>query len=102
MRADFGRGLAVLDLELLAVLLREATEEWCLVSLDRHEAHAAVPVLFGLECLDLALSVHDETERDALHTTRGETEGQLRPDEGGDVVADETIELAACSIERAR
>ena len=89
--------VAVLDLELLAVLLREARDERrsspAAVRL-RRELRAAVPVLLGDERLDLALAVDDEPERDALHATGGEPERELRPDERRHVVADDAVEHA--------
>ncbi|MFT3772551.1 MAG: hypothetical protein QM820_44740 [Minicystis sp.] len=58
------------------------------------QRHADVPVLLGLEGADLALAVDDEAQGHRLHAAGREAEGELRPDQRGDVVAHDAIENA--------
>jgi hypothetical protein len=95
--ARLARFVAVLDGQLLAVARHEAADE----GLGRlllagagsgAERRAAVPVLLGDERLDLALTIDDEPQRDALHAPGAQAEGELAPDEGRHVVSDDAVE----------
>jgi len=50
------------------------------------------------ERFDFALAVDDETEGHRLNAAGREAEGELRPHQRGDVVADDAIEDAACAL----
>src|SRR5690606_10996563 len=84
------------DLDLVAVCGGESRLE--AGAGDATEGDADVPVLLGHEGLDLALPVDDETEGDRRHPPGGETERELRLDQGGDVVAGAPIEHLASAL----
>ncbi len=88
--AHGGRLRGVGDLDLGAVGGGELHGE--ALPRDRLQGGADVPVLDGLEGLDLALAVDDQAERHGLHAPGREAEGELGPDQGRDVVADDAVE----------
>src|SRR5205814_10291742 len=73
------RGLAVVDLELVALLLDDFGRER-LAGVVR-ERGLERPVLLRFERLDLALAVDDEPERDRLDAPRGKSVADLLPEE---------------------
>jgi len=50
-----------------------------------------LPVLVRLERADLALAVHDQAKRDALHASRTEASGHLAPEHGAHHVAHDAV-----------
>ena len=67
------------------------------IELRRHrsgETRRDVPVLFGNERVDFAFAVADELQRDRLHPARAQAAPDLVPEDGTDLVADQTIEHA--------
>ena len=84
------RRLAVVDLELVALLLDDLGRER-LARVVR-ESGLEGPVLLRFEGLDLALAVDDEPERDGLDAARGEAVADLLPEERRHGVAHETVD----------
>src|SRR6202035_3925557 len=62
------------------------------------EAREDVPVLHRDELLDLPLSIAHELQRDRLHASGAQPSADLVPQEGADLVADESIEDAARAL----
>src|SRR2546429_8391612 len=87
------RGLTVVDLELVALLLDALGRER--LACEVRERRLERPVLLRLERLDLALAVHDETERDRLDTAGREPVADLLPEEWRHRVADEPVDDSA-------
>ena len=82
--------------ELLAVPVRQPGDERC--AGDRRECRLDRPVFAVDERLDLALAVDDNTQRDRLDAPRRLGAGQLAPQDGGQVEADEIVERAPRSV----
>src|SRR5690606_31598981 len=57
-----------------------------------------LPVILADEALDLAFAVADETQRHGLHTTSRTGAGELAPQNGREIEANEIIEGAASKI----
>src|SRR5256712_635076 len=62
------------------------------------EPREDVPVLFGHEPLDLALAIAHQLQGDRLDAAGAETAAHLVPEQRTELVADESIEHAACAL----
>ena len=90
--AHAARGLAVLDLELLAVGPGQARQER-----DGALPRSATPTFQYSSGMNASISRSRSTisrKRHRLHATRGQAEGELAPDQRGDVVAHDAVEHA--------
>ena len=56
------------------------------------------PVFLRHKCADLVLAVHDQTGCNALHTACGQTALDLAPQERRQLIANDSIENAACLL----
>ncbi len=87
---DLGGAFGIADLRLLPVDLDEFRLEGGRIR--PFEQGGEVPVFLGDECPDLRLPVADDPDGDGLDPTGGKAPLHLVPEEGADLVADETVE----------
>ena len=82
--------------ELAAGQLDEVGLEGLSAGGEERDAHG--PVFAGPEGLDLHLAFDDEPKADGLHAAGGFRAGQLAPEHGGEVEADEIVERPAREV----
>ena len=94
-----GGGGLVGEVKLVELLAVEADETGLVdVAAGRGEKGLDGPVLAGAEGLDLHLAVDDEAEGDGLHAASGLRAGELAPEHGRQLEADEVVEGAAGEV----